>query len=344
MRYVTFGKTGLSVSEFGFGCIPIIRLSGDEATKVLRYAFEKGVNFYDTANAYRDSEEKIGIAFDGIRDKVIIASKTLKRNGAEALQHLENSLKMLKTDYLDLYQLHQVAQESEWQEITGPSGALEAIMKAKEAGKIKHVGVTSHSLPMAIKMVKSGLFETIQFPFNLIEEEAKEELFEECRKTETPFICMKPFGGGVIDNGEIAFKYLRDYPGVIPIPGFESIAQIDQILSFYALENKITSKDREIMEEYRLKLGRRFCRRCEYCQPCPQGVLITPAMGYLTLVSRMSPDVAVEFGKKPMESIPLCTECGACRKHCPYNLEIPETLKANYELYQKHLREKERNV
>lgn len=341
MRYVALGKTGLNVSEFGFGCIPIIRLATDDAVKVLRYAFDRGINFFDTANAYRDSEEKIGIAFSGMREKVVLASKTLKRGGVEALEQLENSLRMLGTDHLDLYQLHQVAQEHEWQEVTGPSGALEAVMKAKEAGKVRHVGVTSHSLKMAIRMAKTGLFETIQFPFNLIEEEAKEELLTVCRDTGMGFICMKPFGGGVIDNGAIAFRYLRDHPGIIPIPGFESCAQIDQILSFYAGENTITDRDREIMEDYRRKLGRRFCRRCEYCQPCPQGVMITPAMGYPIIASRMSPSVAVEFSRKPMESVPLCTECGACIKRCPYDLPIPEILRNNYELYQAHLKEKE---
>jgi len=341
MRYVTLGRTGLSVSEFGFGCIPIIRLSRDEAVHVLRYALDRGINFYDTANVYRDSEEKIGIAFAGMRDRVVFASKTLKRGGAEALEHLENSLRMLQTDHLDLYQLHQVAQEHEWEEVTGPSGALEAVMKAKEAGKVRHVGVTSHNLGMAVRMAKSGLFETIQFPFNLIEEEAKEELLPVCRETGMAFICMKPFGGGVIDNAAIAFKYLRDHPGIIPIPGFESVAQIDQILSFYAGDNGITERDRELMDEYRRNLGRRFCRRCEYCQPCAQGVMITPAMGYPIIASRMSPPVAVEFSRKPMESVPFCTECGACITRCPYDLPIPELLKANYELYRKHLKESE---
>jgi len=224
MRYVTLGKSGLTVSEFGFGCIPIIRLSKDDAVKLLRHAFERGITLFDTANAYRDSEEKIGIAFAGMREKVVLASKTLKRGAGDATAHLENSLRMLKTDYLDLYQLHQVAQEKEWQEVTGPAGALEAVMKAKAAGKVRHVGVTSHNLRMAIKMVRSGLFDTIQFPFNLIEEEARDELLVASREMGMGFICMKPFGGGVIDNGAVAFKYLRSYPDVIPIPGFESIA------------------------------------------------------------------------------------------------------------------------
>lgn len=341
MKYVELGRTGLTVSEFGFGCIPIIRLLKDDSLKVLKYAFERGINFFDTANAYRDSEEKIGKAFDGKRDRVVLASKTLRRGAEGAMEQLENSLRMMKTDYLDLYQLHQVAQEEDWQKVTGPGGALEAVMKAKESGKVRHVGVTSHSLPMAIKMVKSGLFETIQFPFNLIEEGAKDELLGAARETGMGFICMKPFGGGVIDDAGIAFKYLRNYPYMIPIPGFESCEQVDQVLSVYAQPNIISKQDLEVMENYRNELGKIFCRRCEYCQPCPHGVMITPAMGYPIVARRMSPPVAVEFCRKVMESVPLCIECGDCIERCPYELKIPEILKANYALYEEHLKKKE---
>jgi len=195
MKYLTLGSTGLTVSELGFGCIPIIRFPKEDSVRVLRHAFERGITFYDTANAYRDSEEKIGIAFSGMRDKVVLATKTLMRSAQDATAHLDNSLRMLKTDYLDLYQLHQIAQEQDWLQVTGPGGALEAVLKAKAAGKIRHIGVTSHNLQMAIKMARSGLFETIQFPFNLIEEGAR-ELLGVSRELGMGFICMKPFGGG----------------------------------------------------------------------------------------------------------------------------------------------------
>jgi predicted aldo/keto reductase-like oxidoreductase len=341
MRYVKLGRTGLTVSEFGFGCIPIIRLVKEDSVTVLRYALERGINFFDTANAYRDSEEKIGKAFDGMRDRVVLASKTLKRDGAGALEQLENSLRMMKTDYLDLYQLHQIAQEEDWRKVTAPGGALEAVMKAKEAGKVRHVGVTSHSLPMAIRMVQTGLFDTIQFPFNLIEEAANDELLGAALEKGMGFICMKPFAGGVIDDAQIAFKYLRTCPDMIPIPGFESCRQVDQVLSIYSHDNVISARDQEIMENYRNELGKVFCRRCEYCQPCPEGVIITPAMGYPIFVKRMSAPVAVEFCRKAMESVPNCTECGDCIKRCPYELKIPDIIKANYALYEEHLKGKE---
>ena len=337
MRYVTLGKTDLTVSEVGFGCIPILRFSKDDSVKVLRHAFERGITFFDTANAYRDSEEKIGIAFAGMREKVVIASKTLMRGADEANAHLENSLRMLRTDHLDLYQLHQIAQEKDWLQVTGPAGALEAVMKAKAAGKIRYVGVSSHNLQMALKLVRTGLFDTVQFPFNLIEEGAKDELIGASKQMGMGFICMKPFGGGVIDNAAVAFKYLRGHAGVIPIPGFETIGQVDQIVSFYSEANVVNDQDLEVMQNYRNELGKRFCRRCEYCQPCPQGVMITPAMGYPIVASRMSPAVAMEFCKNAIESVLLCNECGACIERCPYELPVPKILKANYALYQKHL-------
>jgi predicted aldo/keto reductase-like oxidoreductase len=340
MRYVKRGSTELTVSECGFGCIPIIRLPKDDAVKVLRHAFERGITYFDTANAYRDSEEKIGMAFAGMREKVVLASKTLMRGAEGTMAHLDNSLRMLRTDYLDLYQLHQIAQENDWLEVTGPTGALEAVMRAKAAGKVRYVGVTSHSLQMALKMVRSGLFDTIMFPFNLIEEGAKDELIGACREKGMGFIGMKPFGGGVLDNAAIAFKYLRYYYDVLPLPGFESCEQVDDIISFYSKANVIDDQDLMQMEKYRSELGKRFCRRCEYCQPCPQGVMITPAMGYPIVAARMSPSVSVEFCKNAMESVLLCTGCGTCLTRCPYELPIPDILKANYALYEKHLKEK----
>jgi predicted aldo/keto reductase-like oxidoreductase len=336
MRNMKFGKSGLEISELGFGGIPIIRLDVDKAVEVLRCAYDRGITFYDTANAYRDSEEKIGRAFDGIRGKVIIATKTIMRDGKNALEQLENSLCMMRTDYIDLYQLHQIAQEKDWKAVTAPGGALEAVVKAKKDGKIRLIGVTSHNLSMAIKLVRTGLFSSIQFPFNFIEDAAKDELYTSARKLGMGIIAMKPFAGGMIDNADIAFKFMRQYPDVVPIPGFDSEKAVDEVISLYQHPNVVTKKDRQRMEKYRMELGKQFCRRCEYCQPCPQGVMITPAMGYKIVASRMSPAVSVEFCRLAMESIKHCNECGTCLERCPYELPIQEMLKANYDLYEQH--------
>jgi uncharacterized protein len=339
MNYIKLGSTDLMISELGFGCIPIIRLNKETAVDVLRHAFDKGITFFDTANMYRDSEEKIGKAFEGKRDKVVIATKTLNRDADGAIKNLENSLRMLKTDYIDLYQLHQLAYEKDFNVVMASGGALKALLKAREQGKIRYIGVSSHSLSMAIRLVETGLFHTIQFPFNFIEEAAKEELHPAAIQKRMGILAMKPFAGGVIDNSEIAFKYLRQFPDVLPIPGFDSRESVDQVVSFYEHPNAIAEKDQQIMEQYRLELGKKFCRRCEYCQPCPQGVMITMAMGYKIIASRMSPKVSVDFCQAFMKSVELCTQCEECVQRCPYQLPIPDMLKEYYDLYEQHRRQ-----
>jgi predicted aldo/keto reductase-like oxidoreductase len=339
MRYVAFGKTGLNISELGFGGIPIIRLSRDEAVKVLQHAYERGITFYDTANAYADSEEKIGCAFDGMREKVIIATKTLKRDAQSAKLDIENSLRMLRTDYIDLFQLHQIAQEDEWNAVTAPGGAMEAAIKARDEGKIRFIGVSSHNVSMAVKLVKTGLFSSVQFPFNFIEDAAKVELHTTANQLNMGILAMKPFAGGMIDNAKIAFKFLRQYPDVTPIPGFDSIDTVDEVVSFYQHQNVVAEEDEHLMEKYRVELGKQFCRRCEYCQPCPNGVMITMAMGYKIIAARMSAAFSIEFTREAMESVKLCDGCKTCIERCPYELQIPEMLKSNFDLYEQHLAE-----
>lgn len=342
MNYTELGRTGLKISEVGFGCIPIIRLSNDGAKNVLRHAFNCGINFFDTANLYRDSEYKIGQALTDVRDKIVIATKTTRRDRAGFTENLENSLRMLRTDYIDLFQFHQVATETEWEKLMAPDGAFEEANRAIDQGKIKSLGITSHNLEMAVKLVKTGLFSTIQFPFNFIEPAAKDELHKIAAEKKIGVIVMKPFAGGVIDSAEIAFKFLRQFPGIIPIPGFDSIESIDEIVSIYEKPNEVDKKDIATMNRYIEELGSNFCRRCEYCQPCPNGVRITPAMGYNIVAMRMSPAVSVDFLKETMATVGSCTECCECIEKCPYNLNIPELLKKNYALYEKHLSEVKR--
>jgi hypothetical protein len=222
MNQIQLGQTDLVVSEVGFGAIPIIRLDPQVAARVLRHAYDRGITFFDTANAYRDSEEKIGQALGDVRERIVLATKTQQRSGDGLREHLERSLRMLRTDHIDLYQLHQIAQEADWEAVTAPGGALEEAVRARDAGKIRYLGVTSHSLSMALKVIRTGLFSTVQFPFNFIEEAAADELLPAARKLGMGFIVMKPFGGGAIDNAEAAFKYLRQHYGIVPIPGFES--------------------------------------------------------------------------------------------------------------------------
>ncbi len=336
MRYRVLGKTGLEVSEVGFGAIPIIRLSFDEAVRVLRRALDRGVTFYDTAHMYVDSEEKIGQAFDGLRQRVVLASKTMKRDRQGAREDLELSLRRLRTDYLDLYQIHQVSQETDLQAITGPNGALETAVEAQKQGLIRHLGVTSHSLEMAIKLVQTGLFSTIQFPFNFVEAAAAEQLHPQARERGLGVMAMKPFCGGLVDNARVAFAFLRQFPEIIPLAGWDSEARVDEVVDLYEAENVVTPEDLAAMGRYREELGEHFCRRCEYCQPCPQGVMITPAMLYGIVAHRMGPVKAAAFAVKSMESVRLCESCWECAARCPYKRPIPDILQKHLKMYEEH--------
>jgi hypothetical protein len=336
MRYLDFGNTGLSVSEVGFGGIPIIRLGSSQAQTVLLHALDRGVNLIDTANMYLDSEDKIGQALAGRRQQVVLASKTLERRGGPATAHLEQSLKKLATDYVDIYQCHQVSKEAELETLLGPDGAYEALAKAKEQGKIRHIGVSSHSLEMAVKLAQSGLFASVQFPFNFIETAAADELLPKAKEEGLGFLAMKPFAGGMINSAKAAFAFLRQYPDCIPIPGFDTIDGVDQVLNFYEKPNIVDQETQAETERIRQELGGRFCRRCEYCQPCPQGVKITPAMMYRVVSIRMSPATAVKFCESTMESVRLCADCGECLEKCPYGLPIPDMLREHLALYESH--------
>jgi len=332
------GKTGLEVSEVGFGAIPIIRLSATEAVMVLRRAFDHGITLFDTANMYLDSEEKIGLAFNGIRSRIVLATKTFKRDRAGAEADIDLSLRRLRTDHIDLLQIHQLSLTRDYEAVTGPDGAMEAVFRAKQDGKIRCIGVTSHSIEMAVKLLETGLFSTVQFPLNFIESKAVEELHPLARQKEMGILAMKPFGGGLLDRADLCFKYLRQFPDVIPLPGFDAVGQVDQVVAIYESENVVSPEALAAMEGYRTELGQQFCRRCEYCQPCEHGVMITPAMGYPIIARRMSDAKAAGFAKKMMESVRNCVECGECEERCPYGLPIPEMLKRHLALYEQHAR------
>ncbi len=336
MRTLQLGRTGMAVSAVGFGGIPIIRLAMDEAVTVLRHAVDRGITFFDTANRYMDSEEKMGRAFAGIRDKVVLATKTGQRQAGPAMDELELSLTRLGTDHIDLYQPHQVSKPEEFDILLGPNGAMEALAKAKAQGKIRHIGITSHSLEMARKLVATGLFSTIQFPYNIVETEAATDLFPEAKAAGLGILVMKPFAGGMLDDGDLALRFLRRDPDLLVLPGCDTVAQVDQAVDLFSGENIWTEADEAKAEAYRRELGSRFCRRCEYCQPCPQGVRITYAMMYRVVAKRMSPAKAVAFAGETMETVRECIECGECMTRCPYNLPIPEMLREYLNMYDSH--------
>jgi len=336
MQYHPLGNTGLRVSEFGFGGIPIIRLPDAEAQRVVRHAADQGVTLFDTANRYLDSEEKIGRALKNCRKQMVLATKTFLRDGPGAVQELDLSLKRLQTECIDLYQLHQISQQKDLDAALAPGGVYETLVKAKAQGKILHIGVSSHNLAMARQLVESGLFETIQYPLNFIETEAADQLVPLAEAAGMGVLAMKPFAGGMIDRAAPAFAYLRQVPGVIPLPGLDSVERVDEVLALYAGPAAPSAEDIAYIEATRAALGNRFCRRCEYCQPCPQGVRITNAMMYRVVSLRMSPAKAAAFSGLAMESVRECIGCGECLPKCPYSLPIPEMLREHLELYEAH--------
>jgi hypothetical protein len=339
MKPTRLGQTDLIVSQVGFGGIPIIPLGKDEAISVVRHCFEGGINFFDTAHMYNDSEEKIGAALLPVRDDVILATKTTERSAAGASAEIELSLRRLQTDRIDLYQLHNVSNEDALQKVLAPDGAYEAVDQACRGGKVRYVGISSHNMAIAAKALKTGLFQTLQFPFNFIEKDPADELFPLARQLDVGIIGMKPLGGGLLGKAGLCFGFLQQHPHVIPIPGIRAKEEADEIVGLYREPRPISEADRTAMDTIREALGRTFCHRCEYCMPCEQGVQISSVLIYPAFVKRFSTQVAAStpFMQSALKSAEECIECGQCEEKCPYNLAIIDLLKENLALYKASL-------
>ena len=337
MKKIRLGKTDMMVTQIGFGGIPIQRLTDDEAVKIVKRCLELGINFIDTANTYTTSEERIGKAIKGCRDKVIIATKTMPHSQEEIEKNLDLSLKRLGIDYIDLYQFHGVNDQATLDKILDPENGLRLIFeKAKRGGKIRHIGITSHKMDAVKAQVKTGYFETVMFPFNFITCEPAGELLPLCREHDVGFINMKPMAGGMLEDASVAFKYLFQFPDIAIIPGIEKVSEIEEIVSLYEGSHEMTAAETEKMEQLREELGTRFCRRCEYCQPCQQEIPIAMLMAFPSFVKRLPPDWYLKNPRIPsmMEKAIDCIECGECETRCPYNLPIREMIKESYNLFQ----------
>ena len=337
MEKIRLGKTGMMVTRLGFGGIPIQRLSEADAVAVVRKCIDLGINYFDTANGYSTSEERIGKAVKGHRHDVYIATKTFPGTPEIIEQNLDLSLKRLDTDYIDLYQFHGVNDPAVTQKILDPENGLYKVFeKAKKAGKIRHIGITSHQIDAAKAQVKTGRFETMMFPFNFITSEPAKDLLPLCRKHDVGFIVMKPLAGGMLDNATIAFKYLLQFPDVVAIPGIEKIHEIEEISQIYEGAARMTATERKQMKQMKDELGTRFCRRCDYCQPCEQGIPISMLMTFPTFVKRLPPDWYLKspFIPDGMAKAANCTECGECEARCPFNLPIREMIKESYNLFE----------
>ena len=335
MREIVLGKTGIKVPQNAFGALPIQRDTTEVAVGLLRKAYEGGMLFFDTARAYSDSEEKVGIAFEGMRDKVYIATKTGSRNPKDFWEHLETSLKLLKTDYIDLYQFHCVDQCYKPGDGTG---MYECMLKAKEEGKIRHIGVTAHKLEVAFECVNSGLYETLQYPFSYLAAEREIELVKLCKEKNVGFIAMKGLAGGLIMNSKAAMAYMLQYDNVLPIWGIQREHELKEWLSYMDNEPEYDEELQAFVKKEQDELMGEFCRGCGYCMPCPQGIMINQC-ARMSLMLRRAPSAGwlSENMQAEMKKIETCLECGACTKKCPYSLDTPNLLKKNYEDYKKVL-------
>jgi predicted aldo/keto reductase-like oxidoreductase len=337
MNTIKLAGTDLEISEIGFGGIPIIALSKSEAVAIVRYCFDLGITFFDTANMYLSSEEKIGTALQGVREKVVIATKTAQRDAKEVTAHIDLSLRQLKTDWIDLYQLHNVSNQETLQQVLAPQGAYEAARKSRDDRKIRYIGISSHSIPTALEALKTGLFQTLQFPFNFIENDPANELFPLARRHDVGIIGMKPLGGGLLERADLCFGFLQQHPDVVPIPGIRAEKEADEIVGLYANPKPLSKADLKKTENIWSVLGEKFCHRCEYCMPCEQGVQIPSVLIFQAAVKRLTREGVTAWIGEAMDSVAECIECGECEQKCPYNLPIADLLKENLALYREYL-------
>ena len=336
MRNITLGRTGITVPQNAFGALPIQRISTEDAVKLLRRAYDGGMRFFDTARAYSDSEEKVGLAFEGMRDKVFISSKTMADSKEKLLTDLDTTLKLLKTDYLDIYQLHCAAR------CYGEGDELyEAMKEAKEQGKIKHIGITAHKIGVAEDIVKSGLYETLQFPFSYLASERDIKLVQNCEKTGMGFIAMKGLSGGLLTNSKACMAFMSEY-NALPIWGIQRESELDEWLSFFTTEITMTDEIRSFIENDRKELLGEFCRGCGYCMPCTVDITINQCARMSQMIRRApSQNWLTEFWQNEMMKIENCVDCGICKTRCPYELDIPSLLKKNLKDYKEILEGKE---
>lgn len=327
MEYVTLGRTGLKISRLGFGGIPIQRIDGEGTKKLMEMMVEKGINFIDSARGYTVSESFIGEALEGIRDKFVLATKSMSRTKEGMAKDIEISLNNFRTNYIDLYQIHNPNME-QLEQVIGPDGALEALLEAREAGKIGHIGLTAHSLEVFEKALEMDWVETIMFPYNIVEKQG-EALIHRCREKNIGFIDMKPLAGGAIENGRLALRFICANPDVtVVIPGMYDVSEIEKNMEAVEDTEPLTEKELEEMEQVRKQLGTNFCRRCNYCQPCTVGINISGCFLFQGYLDRYGLE---DWAKDRYATVPVkasaCIECGECETRCPYHLPIREMLK-----------------
>lgn len=337
MATVLLGRTGIEVEKNGFGALPIQRIALDDAASLLQKAYEGGIRYFDTARSYTDSEEKIGAAFgNGLRQKLYIATKTPSQTAEGFWKDLETSLRLMRTDYIDVYQFHN---PSFCPKPGDGTGLYEAMLEAKRQGKIRFIGLTNHRLPVAREAVESGLYDVLQFPFSYLADAKDVELVRLCAEKNVGFVAMKALSGGLITNSAAAYAALAQYENVLPIWGVQRESELSEFLSYIENPPVLTPELAAVIERDRKELAGDFCRGCGYCLPCPAGIDI-PTAARMALLLRRSPtgNLLSEESQEKMKRVENCVHCNHCANHCPYGLDTPRLLAANYEDYKTFLR------
>ena len=334
MDTIRLGRTNLTVSKNGFGALPVQRTDMEEACRILRRAYEGGINYFDTARMYTDSEEKLGLALHDVRERIIISTKTMSTTVEGFWEDLRTSLRLLQTDYVDIYQFHNPAFCPKPGDDTG---LYEAMLQAREKGLIRYIGFTNHRLSLAEEAVRSGLYDTLQFPFSYLASEQEEALVRLCEEHDVGFICMKALAGGLITRSDVAYAYLRQFP-VAPIWGIQRMNELEEFLSYQENPPVLDGEMRAYIEKEREELVGEFCRGCGYCMPCPVGIEINNC-ARMSLLLRRSPTSGhlSPAGQEKMKKIENCISCGQCKAKCPYGLDTPALLKKNYQDYKTFL-------
>ena len=331
MRRIILGKTGISVNANGFGALPIQRISKEEAAKLLRKAFDGGIDYFDTARYYTDSEEKMGLALADVRDQIIISTKTAAKTAADFWKDLHTSLTLLKTDHIDIYQFHNPNFVPKPEDGTG---LIEAMTEAKTQGKIRFIGITNHGLPRAKEAIECGLYDTLQFPLSYLSTDAELELSRLCKEANLGLIAMKALSGGLITDSATACAFLAQYGNIVPIWGIQREKELDEFLAYSVKTPELTEEMKLRIAQDRQELSGEFCRGCGYCMPCPVGIEINNCARMSLLLRRAPQSVHLnaEWQAKMMK-VKECRHCGRCKSKCPYHLDTPELLRKNLEDY-----------
>lgn len=330
---VKLGNTGIVANKNGFGALPIQRISEKEAIDLIHMALDGGVNFFDTARAYSDSEEKLGKALAGVdRGRYYIATKTAAKTGDKVLEDLDTSLKLLKTDYIDIYQLHCAPKCFRPGE---EDGVYDAVLKAKEQGKIRHISITAHLLNVAEEAVASGLYDTLQYPFAYISTPREIELVRKCAEVQMGFLGMKGLAGGLLTNARLCYWFAAQHENVLPLWGVQRASELEEFLSFQKNPPVMDDEMKAVYDRDLKELSGEFCRGCGYCMPCPKGIQINNCARTSQLLRR-SPSANWLSGEwqAEMAKIKECLHCGQCASKCPYGLDTPALLEKNLEDYE----------